>query len=139
MRSLIISLLFAGCSLHSFSQQTENADTLPGGKDFDPANVSTTYEMESSFPGGVAGWRKFLQDNLVYPDKAVKKNIQGTVVLQFIVDKDGSIADLKALSGPPILQDAALKAMKNSPKWIPAVQHQRYVKSYKRQPILFRF
>jgi len=56
--------------------------------------------------------------------------------LQFIVDKDGSISNLQVVSGDPILAEAALKAMADSPKWKPAIQNGKLVKSYKKQPIL---
>jgi protein TonB len=98
----------------------------------------TKVEIESEFPGGTAAWLQFLQSHLVYPNKAVRKRIEGTVLLQFIVGKDGSISDVQALSGDPLLVEAALKAMAQSPRWTPAIQKGRAVKSYKKQPIVFR-
>lgn len=95
-------------------------------------------EIESEFPGGARAWLQFLNDHLVYPKKAVRKRIEGVVLLQFIVDKDGSVSNLQVLDGDPILAEAALKAMADSPKWRPAVQNGKYVKSYKKQPITFR-
>ena len=64
--------------------------------------------------------------------------MEDVVVLEFIVNKDGSISDLKALTGDPLLQEAALNAMKESPNWSPAVQNGRFVRSWKKQPIIFR-
>ena len=98
----------------------------------------TKVEIESEFPGGPHAWLEFLNSHMKYPKKAVKKEIQGTVVLQFIVEKDGSLSSITALTGDPILQEAALKVIKESPKWIPAVQDGRHVRSWKRQPIVFR-
>jgi protein TonB len=95
--------------------------------------------MESEFPGGTKAWLQFLNDHLKYPQKAIRKRIEGKVILQFIVDKDGSISDLKSISGDPILAEAALEAMKYSPNWTPAVQNGKRVKSYKKQPVIFRF
>jgi protein TonB len=95
-------------------------------------------EIESEFPGGTKAWSQFLNEHLKYPKKAIRKKIQGTVLLQFIVDKDGSVSDLQALTGDPILAEAALAAMKDSPKWKPAVQYGRLVKSYKKQPVVFQ-
>jgi len=95
-------------------------------------------EIESEFPGGARAWLQFLNDHLVYPKKAVRKKIEGVVLLQFIVDKDGSISDLKVVYGDPILAEAALKAMADSPKWKPAIQNGKLVKSYKKQPITFK-
>lgn len=98
----------------------------------------TKVEIESEFPGGASAWLQFLQNHLVYPNKAVRKRIEGTVLLQFIVGKDGSISDVQALSGDPLLVEAALKAMAHSPRWTPAFQKGRAVKSYKKQPIVFK-
>jgi protein TonB len=95
-------------------------------------------EIESSFPGGEAGWLRFLKSSLVYPAKAVRKKVEGTVVVQFIVEKDGSLSDIEAISGPDLLWDAAVKVIKASPNWKPAVQYGKKVKSYKKQPIAFR-
>jgi protein TonB len=68
----------------------------------------------------------------------VRKNIQGTVVLQFLVGKDGVLSDIEAQSGPDLLKEAALNVIKESPRWVPAVQNGKKVKSYKKQPITFR-
>jgi protein TonB len=103
-----------------------------------PDSAFKKVEIESEFPGGIPAWMKFLSENLTYPDKAVRKNIQGTVVLQFIVCTDGSVCDIEAISGPPLLREAAVKALKNTPNWTPAVQGGKKVKSYKKQPITFR-
>lgn len=95
-------------------------------------------EIESSFPGGTPGWATFLNENLHYPKAAVKKNIEGTVVVQFIVDREGNVTDIQSISGPDELRAEAERVMKKSPKWIPAQQFGRKVKSYKKQPITFR-
>lgn len=81
---------------------------------------------------------EFLNTHLHYPDKAVRKNIEGTVILQFIVEKDGSVTHLQAVSGDKLLREAALKAMVQSPKWKPAFQNGRAVRSYKKQPVVFK-
>jgi periplasmic protein TonB len=97
-------------------------------------------EFESGYPGGVAAWARFLKDNLHYPNKAVRKRIQGDVVVQFIIDRDGSVSDVLALSGPEDggLREEAIRVIKISGNWTPAVQNGKKVKSYKKQPISFR-
>jgi protein TonB len=95
-------------------------------------------EIESEFPGGTKGWNNFLSSTLVYPKKAVKKNIQGVVVARFIVEKDGSLSDIEILSGPKELWPAVLDVLKQSPNWKPAVQNGKKVKSYKSQPFNFK-
>ena len=103
-----------------------------------PDSALVKVEFESTFPGGDAGWLRFLKSSLVYPPKAVRKKVEGTVVVQFIVEKDGSLSDIQAVSGPELLWDAAIKVIKESPNWKPAVQNGKKVKSYKKQPITFR-
>jgi len=100
----------------------------------------TKVEIESEFPGGAAAWLRYLNKNLRYPDDAVNNEIQGTVVVQFIVDKEGNVSDVQAIQGPDNggLRDEAVRVIKKSGKWTPAVQNGRQVKSYKKQPIVFR-
>jgi protein TonB len=100
----------------------------------------TKVEIESDFPGGTAAWLRYLNKNLRYPDDAVNNEIQGTVVVQFIVDKEGNVSDVNAISGPDNggLREEAVRVIKKSGRWTPAVQNGRQVKSYKKQPIVFR-
>ncbi len=98
----------------------------------------TKVEIESSFPGGAAAWQRYLLKALRYPQEAVDNEIQGTVVIQFIVDKAGSVSEVTAVSGPNELRSEAIRVIKNSGKWKPAIQNGREVKSYKKQPIVFR-
>ena len=58
--------------------------------------------------------------------------------MQFIVDKEGAVSDVEAISGPNELRAEAIRVIKKSGKWEPAVQNGRKVKSYKKQPITFR-
>jgi protein TonB len=58
-----------------------------------------------------------------------------TVVVQFIVDKEGNVSDVEALSGPAPLQKEAIRVIRLSGKWEPAIQNGRPVRSYKKQPI----
>ena len=83
-------------------------------------------------------WQRFISQKLTYPSKAVREKIQGTIMLHFIVDKEGALSEIQAIGGPDILKDAALKAVSQSPRWKPAMQDGRKVKSYKKQPIVFK-
>ena len=98
----------------------------------------TKVEIESSYPGGAAAWQRYLIKTLRYPQEAQDNEIQGTVVVQFIVDKAGVVSDVEAISGPQELRDEAVRVIKKSGQWTPAVQNGRQVKSYKKQPIVFR-
>lgn len=98
----------------------------------------TKVEIESEYPGGNGAWARYLNKNLKYPQEAIDNEIQGTVVVQFIVDKEGNVSDVEAVSGPQECRDEAIRVIKKSGKWTPAVQNGRQVKSYKKQPIVFK-
>jgi protein TonB len=98
----------------------------------------TKVEIESDYPGGQGAWLRYLQKNLQYPQDAIDNEIQGTVTVQFIVDKEGMVSDVEAIAGPNELRGEAVRVIKKSGKWEPAVQNGRKVKSYKKQPITFR-
>ena len=112
----------------------------PKKDDEDYDKTFTKVEIESDFPGGASAWLRYLNKNLRYPDDAVNNEIQGTIVVQFIVDKEGNVSDVQAISGPDNggLREEAVRVIKKSGKWTPAVQNGRNVKSYKKQPIVFK-
>lgn len=114
-------------------------------EDKDPANGGpisfSKVDQEAEFTGGSSAFLQYLNNNLKYPDTALHNGVEGTVLIQFIIEKDGSIADVKVLEGEDLgygLADEAVKVISNMPKWIPARQGDRNVRSYKKQPITFR-
>jgi protein TonB len=110
----------------------------PKKVDEDWDKTFTKVEIESEYPGGSAAWQRYLNKTLRYPQEAIDNEVQGTVVIQFIVDKEGTVSDVEAISGPEELRAEAVRVIKKSGKWTPAVQNGRQVKSYKKQPIVFR-
>lgn len=98
-----------------------------------------TVEIEATYPGGLPAWAHFLHKNFRYPDAAENENVTGMVMVRFIVDKEGHVSDVEAISGPDKdgLREEAVRVIMKSSKWIPAVQNGRNVKSYKRQPVIF--
>lgn len=95
--------------------------------------IFTKVEIESEYPGGLPAWQRFLNRNLRPSDEA-----QGTVVIQFLVDKEGNVTNVEAISGPEELRSEAVRVIKKSGKWTPAIQNGNPVRSYKKQPIIFR-
>jgi protein TonB len=97
-------------------------------------------EIESEYPGGPAAWLRYLNKNFRYPEDGLNNEIQGTVVVQFIVDKDGKVSEVQAISGPELggLREEAAKVIRGSGDWIPAIQNGRKVRSYKKQPVIFK-
>lgn len=134
MKKLLASIALLFC-IFLCSAQTDTVKRI--NKSTDRDKTYAKMERESYFPGGERAWRIFLQENLEYPAKAKRKNIQGIVVVQFIVNTDGTISDIQAISGPEELQKAAINVIKKSPNWVPAFQYGKNVKSYKKQPVGF--
>jgi protein TonB len=99
-------------------------------EDYD--KVFTKVEKEAKFPGGQDGWKRYLERNLnssvAADDGAPVGNYQ--VRVQFIVDKEGNISEVKAIQVPPACPSCgpeAVKVIKRGPKWEPAVQNGRNV------------
>jgi protein TonB len=97
-------------------------------------------EKEAEFPGGAQAWFRFLSGTLRYPDQAIDKGIQGTVTVQFIVDVDGRVSDVTVVSGPEEggLREEAVRVIKSSGKWVPALQNGRWVRARRVQPVIFQ-
>ena len=92
-----------------------------------------------SFPGGDAAQIAFLSNNLRYPAVAMEQGIQGRVVTQFVVDKDGSIPDVKVVrSLDPMLDKEAVRLVKSMPKWTPGKLNGSPVRVKCILPISFR-
>ncbi|MCB9251078.1 MAG: energy transducer TonB [Flavobacteriales bacterium] len=91
------------------------------------------------FPGGKAAMQRYISEKMVYPFEAMKNNVQGKVNVQFVVDKDGSIVDVKAV-GQKLgygLEESAVKLFTDMPKWVPGRQDGIAVPVYMMIPILF--
>ena len=73
-----------------------------------------------------------------YGDEAQENEIQGSVLVKFIVDKEGNVSNIQALTGHEALRAEAIRVISKSGKWTPAIQNGRTVNSYKYQPIIFR-
>ena len=94
--------------------------------------------LAASFAGGMAAWRQFLSQHLIYPASAVNATIQGTVVVHFDIYEDGSLHNIKAFSGPKELRQSAIDVVKKSPTWIPASIEGYKVRFSENQPIAFK-
>jgi protein TonB len=88
--------------------------------------------------GGLEAFYKYLNKNLVYPKKAKRLNLYGKVTLEFTIEKDGTITDIKVLKGiDPLLDDEAVRVVQNAPKWKPAKHRGRTVRTKMYLPIVF--
>ena len=96
-------------------------------------------EQMPIFESGDAALLKYLTDSVKYPELAKKHGVQGRVVIGFIVEKDGSLTDVKVLRHVDIALDAeALRVVKGMPKWIPGCQDEQLVRVRYNVPVSFR-
>ena len=97
-------------------------------------------ESMPEFPGGQQALFKFLAENVKYPVIAQENGIQGRVICQFVVNKDGSIVDVQAVrsSGEASLDKEAIRVIKSMPKWKPGKQRGKPVRVKYTVPVNFR-
>ena len=110
-------------------------------KEDDENKIFDKVEIEASFPGGDSKWRQYLERNAngqVATDNGAPEGTYTTVV-QFVVDKEGNISDVRALTNHGYgMEEEAIRVIKKGPKWNAAIQNGRQVKAYRKQPITFR-
>lgn len=101
--------------------------------------VFTIVEEGATFPGGIAEFYKYLKKTLKYPKQAQRMGIEGRVFVQFIVEKDGSLTDIKVVKGIGAgCDEEAARVLKNSPKWKPGKQRGKAVRQKMIQNITFK-
>jgi len=109
-------------------------------KDEPDNKIFDKVEIEPSFPGGNTEWKKFVERNL-NAGVPVKNNApvgNYTVIVQFIVKRDGSISNIKTLTKHGYgMEDEAIRIIAKGPRWIPAKQNGHDVNAYRKQPITF--
>ncbi|MEO8174369.1 MAG: energy transducer TonB [Sediminibacterium sp.] len=120
--------------------EDKGTQVVEAPKGDDENKIFTKVEVEASFPGGDAAWRRYLTNNL-NPETPVDNGAPDgtyTVIVRFIVSKDGSISDIQPETSFGYGMEAeAVKAIKRGPKWTAANQNGRAVNAYRRQPITF--
>lgn len=105
----------------------------------DEGTVFQVVEQMPEFPGGMKALMKFLSDNIRYPSVAQDNGIQGRVMLDFVVNKDGSIVDVHVLKGVDTsLDNEAVRVVKSMPKWRPGRQRGKAVRVKYVLPVVFR-
>jgi protein TonB len=116
----------------------------------DEDKVFQKVEIDAEFPGGTGAWTKYVSREIERnSDEIMEDGKSGTVVVLFIVDKEGAVSEVRALpcgeAGVPNcvgpgskLAEVAVAAIKKGPKWKPAIQNGKSVKAYRRQPVTYR-
>ena len=125
-------------------EEKQEAFTLTSATKFDPSKVvplpvDSTTSRESYFPGGLKGWGYFLQHNLTYPEGAVSQELQGTITVHFLVDKNGKTSRFFILHSANFWLDReTLRVIEKSGDWVPACDHGTAIESFKSQPVSFK-
>ena len=101
--------------------------------------IFVAVEQQAEFPGGMAALMKWLSNNIRYPEAAQQNDIQGRVIVKFVVEKDGSIGTATILKGvDKDLDREALRVVKKMPKWQTGKNNGQAVRSYFNLPVTFK-
>lgn len=116
------------------------APVAPAPVEEETEEIFEVVEESAEFvDGGMEGLNKYLAKNIRYPEVAQEAGIQGRVVVQFVVEKDGSATDIKVVrSVDPALDKEAERVVKSMPKWKPGKQRGKPVRSKFTLPVQFR-
>ena len=102
--------------------------------------VYIVVESMPEFPGGQQAMMRYIGENIKYPVTAQEKGIQGRVICQFVVEKDGSITNIHAVrsSGDILLDQEAIRVLSTMPRWNPGKQSGNSVRVKYTVPVNFR-
>ena len=107
--------------------------------DYNEVNEFDRVDEKPIFPGGESAMKSFLRSNIKYPIVAQENGEQGCVFVQFIIEKDGSISDVKiSRSDAPSLDEEAMRVIKAMPKWNPGKLNGIPVRVKNEVPVVFR-
>ncbi len=127
-------LILLTISINDYAQNIDTTDTIK--QDNEP--IFSIVEEPAQFPGGDEALLKFIRKKIKYPKQAIKNKISGTVYVQFIVEKDGSISDVTVIRGiGGGCDEEAVRVITKMPNWIPAKQKGIPVRSFYVIPITF--
>lgn len=105
----------------------------------DTTIYNNVVEVMPSYPGDMTECYMFIARQMHYPEEAEEKGIEGRVLIRFVVEKDGRLTNFEVIESPdPLLSNEALRVLKQMPKWIPAKNKGKNVRSRYSMPILFR-
>jgi TonB family protein len=113
-------------------------DPPPVKKEETEEVIFVVVENQPEFPGGQAAMMKFLADSIQYPKIAVENGIQGRVICNFVVMKDGSVSDVQIVRGvDPVIDKEAVRVLKLMPNWKPGTQRGKAVNVRYTLPVVF--
>ncbi len=132
MKKLLTLLMLIFISSISFSQEIEDEEESEDA-------IFIYVNRMPRFPGGNDSLRTYITENIIYPEQAQIQNIQGTVYLRFVVEKDGSIGPVQLQRGiHELLDKEAIRVIKTLPNFTPGEQNGKRVRAWYSLPIIFK-
>ncbi len=128
MKKLFLIVFFmAFVSVNAYSQSKEQDDA-----------VYSMVSEQPSFPGGMQEMMKFISENRKYPAEAKAKDVHGKVIVAFVVERDGSLSDVKIRRGIGYgCDEESIRVIKSMPKWTPGKQNGKAVRVSMMLPVSF--
>ena len=128
MKKLFLIVFFmAFVSVNAYSQSKEQDDA-----------VYSMVSEQPSFPGGMQEMMKFISENRKYPAEAKAKDIHGKIIVAFVVERDGSLSDVKIRRGIGYgCDEEAIRVIKSMPKWTPGKKNGKAVRVSFMLPVTF--
>ena len=132
MKNLVLLSLMAICCLMTANaQKTVVSQTNQ--------KVYDTVDQMPEYPGGMQAMIEFLQTSMKYPEDAAKQKVEGRVMVQFVVETDGSVSDVHVAKQVfPSLDAEAIRVVQAMPKWTPGKNGGQVVRVKYNLPIVFR-
>lgn len=124
-----------------FTPPTSTTTAGTGGGSGGGDIIEDFVDIDASFPGGIPAMMKYLSKNIQYPERGIQAGAQGRVTLRFVVGKDGKIENVtvaKGVPGCPECDQEAVRVVRGMPKWNPAQNKGKVVKSYFNLPVTFK-
>lgn len=143
LKNLVLIAAFQLTGGFAFAQENiaEPQPVSPAVKTKSNEKVYEFVDEPADYPGGMKVLLKYISDNIIYPESAVKNGIQGKCYFQFIVADSGEIKQIKlkrGVPGCPECDKEALHVLEKMPKWIPGKVDGKNVNSYFSLPIVFK-
>ena len=127
-KTIALVTLAAFCTTGYAQNNDLSAGDAPTNTTLPKENVGAGIIMPE-FPGGEVGLSKYIEETLKYPKNAKKDSLSRKVFVQFVINQEGDVENVKAARGiDPLLDAEAIRVVKNMPKWKPAKQFGEPVK-----------
>ena len=135
---ILLGLFFtANLSAQQGAATAEGEATVPATQDTVYSQMQV--DRRAIYPGGTSAWEAFFAKNHRYPAVAKASGLQTTVVVRFVIQKDGSVTDPEIIcSSHPLFTEEVLRLLKIMPKWKPALKRGKPCASYYKLPFIFQ-